>query len=99
MKKTTKTTKKKTIKVEQPTNLFEVEIKANDEIATTQTDDLLVLLESLAGKVFKTRVLITITHKNKQYLKILNIPMARRLFNNNLNRKIFVNGVKRFFQF
>jgi len=80
-------------------NEYVIVIELNDQNFTCNTNDIVSALEGFSKQTLRTRSVITIKKGNKEYIKILNIPMARALFNNNLRQRIFANGVNRFFQF
>ncbi len=90
--KIVKPKKEKAIATQKPEpKLFDIEVKMNDQVLTTQTDDLVEAIAALNPKAIKTKVIFKITDKDGRVAeKMLFAPRARMLFRVPLYRRVFV---------
>lgn len=84
------TTKKK---LEKPIALS---LAVNGDVFETETESIAEALAEIGKElpVFKTKLVITATFRDKKVERVLNIFAARRLFVNEMSRNLFEKGVK-----
>jgi hypothetical protein len=56
-------------------------------------------MDKLDIKRFITRTYITVKKGDKTFVRILNVPMAKKIFRNATARRFFAIGVDKFFKF
>ena len=78
---------------------YGLEIKCNDKVFTCKTKDIADAMDKLDVKRFITRTYITVKKGNKTFVRILNVPMAKKIFRNATARRFFAIGVEKFFKF
>lgn len=91
--KTTKTKETSTKKDVEVKGKYYLEIKTNDQVFETTTDDIAEAIIAFKIPVFKTQTFIKVSNGKKTVEKYMFTAFARRLFRNQITAKIFAKNV------
>lgn len=85
---------KKEDSIKQQQQKLTLEIKINEETSIIKGDDVFEMLESFVAPDFiKTRTEVTLKSKEGTSFMILQIPQARRVFNNNTSKELLASDL------
>lgn len=73
---------------------FKVIIETNGEVYETLTNDIASAIQAVKAPIYKTQTVFKVTYGNKTVERVINVPMARRLFSNPLTAIIFESNLR-----